>query len=480
VRSKALLIACLATGACSELATPPERPHEAVSVEPLGDLSAAPSVLRLRVKGAGGRAALADYGLFSGHLSSYYLHRLRAREVPDTLAARGVAVVTWDEGGDVVIAPTQALPSGVFSLTTPELGLVAEVTVAADLVPWLERRWPPRGMAEGTGLAIFCGEGVLAAGVGQVTLAPSGTTADVRLGVDESGSFGDTCLEVVPRPGAAVGSLSLPPLLVGGVALEPLPLVTSTLPAAAFDCGEGELALGPACANVDDDRLVLRAAGAPSFWAFGLPSAALALVDAGRSFVLKGLDPAGVTRVRATALDVMGGTELVDVDVTTREPHAHVVINEVLSNPVGPETSGEWVELGNDGAAAVDLAGFVLRDAGGALTLPAAPLAPAELVLLVNESFEPDAALDVLPRARTRVVRLPTLGTSGLANGGEPLRLSDANGRLSSSFPSLPARAAGVSLARRTLQAPDADATAFGPHAAPGASPGGPNVLADP
>jgi hypothetical protein len=305
-------------------------------------------------------------------------------------------------------------------------------------------------------------------------------SAEVRLGVDDAGSFGDSCLELVPREPGALGALSLPPTLVGGVALEPLPLVTAAPLAAAVGCGEGELALGPACASVDDDRLVLRAYGAPSLWAFALPFPTLALVEPGASYVLSGLEPASMTRVLATALDVAGASQPIDVQLATRARHDHLVISEVLSNPAGSETSSEWLELANDGTTPVDLAGFVLRDAGGALTLPSAPVAPGELVLLVDESFDPDGALDVLPLPGTRVVRLPVLGTAGLSNSGEPLRLSDASGHLLSSFPSMPARDAGVSLARRTPATPDDDSTAFGPHAAPGASPGGPNVLAGP
>jgi hypothetical protein len=112
--------------------------------------------------------------------------------------------------------------------------------------------------------------------------------------------------------------------------------------------------------------------------------------------------------------------------------------------------------------------------------LPAAHLDPGELVLLVADAFDPDGALDVLPRTGTRLVRLPKLGTDGLANGGELLRLTDASGRVLSVFPNTPAREAGMSLARRAPEAPDDDSRAFGPHAAPGASPGAPNALAEP
>jgi len=482
VRPDPLFIGCIAICGCAafDVEPPPARPRGEVQVEPLGDLGAAPSVLRLRVKGAGGSSALGDFRLFSGHLTSYYLGRLKAREVPVTLEERAIGVAAWAEGADVVVAPTQALPAGVVSLATPELGLVAEVTVRAELVPWLARRWPPPGAVEGSGLAIFCGADVAAASPGDVTLAPSGLRAEVRRGVDAEGSFGETCLAVVPREAGTNGALSLPPVLVGDVGLEPLPLVTATPAATTAECPDGELALGPACATVDDDRLTLRAYGAPSLWAFGAPVRALALVEPGTSYVVKGLEPASRVALQATALDAAGLAYAIHTDVTTRERRDHVVINEVLSNPSGREPSSEWLELENDGAEAVDLAGFVLKDAGGAVTLPAARIEPGEFVLLVAQAFDPDGALDVLPRSGTRLVRLPMLGTDGLSNSGEPLRLSDASGHLLSFFPSLPAHTAGVSIARRAPEALDDESGAFGVHAAPGASPGAANVLAPP
>ena len=466
--------------AALDVGQPPVRPRTEVTVEPLGDLDAAPSVLRLRVQGAAGRSALAEFRLFSGHLTSYYLRRLKARELPETLEARAIGVVAWTDGGDVVVAPTQALPSGVFSLATPELALVAEVTVLADLVPWVPRRWPPTSAVEGTGLAIFCGDGVAAANAETVTLAPSNTPGDVRPGVDDHGAFGDSCLAVVPHEASVTGALTLPPALVGGVGLEPLPLLLAAPAASTTVCPDGELVLGPACASVDDDRIRWRASGGPSLWALETPVRTLASVEPGSSYVTKGLAPNSRVSLRATALDVAGVSHTLDRELMTGERHAHVVINEVLSNPAGTEASSEWIELANDGSDGVELEGFVLRDAGGAVTLPASYLGPGELALLVADPFAPDGALDVLPRAGTRLVRVPKLGTDGLANGGELLRLTDASGRLLSTFPAVPAREAGVSVARRAPEAPDDDSEAFGVHAAPGASPGAPNVLAEP
>ncbi|OGY97463.1 MAG: hypothetical protein A2128_00390 [Candidatus Liptonbacteria bacterium GWC1_60_9] len=40
-------------------------------------------------------------------------------------------------------------------------------------------------------------------------------------------------------------------------------------------------------------------------------------------------------------------------------------ISEILPNPKGSDQGAEWVELGNNGAEAVSLAGWTLRDASG-------------------------------------------------------------------------------------------------------------------
>ena len=447
-------------------------------MEPVGELTAAPAVLRLRVSGGVGRSALGDFRLFAGDLTSYYLRRLAARDVPSSLLERELGVVAWADGSDVVVAPTRALGAGVVSLATPELGLVASVTVRPELVPWLARRWPPASETTGGGLAIFCGDAVGAVSQGSVVLEPAGLAAELRGGIDADGLFADECVSLEPSAPTIEGDLALPPPLAGGAALEPLPLVVASESLGPPSCDAGELSLGPACALVDDDRVVLRAPSDPSLWALVEPTTLLGVAAPGASLVVRGLASGHPVRVRGTALDRDGARTAIDVSLTGALARPHVVINEVLANPLGPETSSEWLELANDGSSAVDLGGFELRDAGGAVLLPAARLEPGELVLLAAAGFAPDPELDVPPLPGTRVLTLPHLGQGGLANGGELLRLSDAGGRVLSRFPTLAAPAAGVSLARRTPGAVDGEDASFGAHAEPGASPGAPNALA--
>ncbi len=157
---------------------------------------------------------------------------------------------------------------------------------------------------------------------------------------------------------------------------------------------------------------------------------------------------------------------------STLPPSPHVILNEVLANPLGPEPQQEWVELYNDGSLPVDLDGYLLADLGGETLLPAALLAPGAFALIVNEGFVEDDGHDVAPFAGTLILRVPKLGQAGLTNAGEPLSLRDAAGAVVSRFPAGPKTKAGMSLSRRSPEAPDLSPAGF-VQAAP--SPGGPN-----
>jgi len=448
-----------------------------VAVEPVGELAAAPAVLRLRVKGAAEREKLSDFRIFEGELSSYYLSRLAARADPATLLEKEVPALVWDEASDVVVAPARALADGVYTLATPELGLLAQVTVESALVPWLVRRWPPPGVTTGSGFAVFCRDAVPELSAGPAVLAPEGVTGELRAGLGDDALFADECVSLVAAPTRS-RTPELPPALAGGAALEPLPLFVSEAAPAPVVCAEGELPLGPACALVDDDRVTLTAPNAPSLWALEEPAQLLAVAAPGASLVVHGFQSGVPVRLRATAFDLAGAATPIDLAITGAPAHPHVVINEVLANPRGPESTSEWIELANDGASAVELGGFELKDDGGAVPLPSARIEPGELLLLVPDGFQPDAELDVPPAPGTELVALPKLGTDGLSNAGELLRLIDPNGSVCSRFPALASAEPGVSLARRTPDAPDDEDASFGPHAPPGASPGAPNTLA--
>ena len=84
-----------------------------------------------------------------------------------------------------------------------------------------------------------------------------------------------------------------------------------------------------------------------------------------------------------------------------------VYINEWLPNPVGRDAVGEWIELLNGGASAVNLEGWILESGGGGTHVLHGALSP--------QSYE------MLPRARTKLT---------LRNQDETLSLYTALGEL--------------------------------------------------
>lgn len=465
--------------ACAPGWEPPTRHGlPSVIVEPVGGLEAAPAVLRLRVTGALRRSNFADFRLFEGTLSPYHLGRLRRRDVPATLLEREVTSVVWGQGADVLVAPATVLREGTYSLASAELGLLAEVAVQEALVPWLERAWPPKGQPLGRGTMVFCGAGQAPMGQEAVTLEPGGLPANVRRGLGGDAPFERDCVRVEPSERVEDGTLLLPPPLVAGVALEPLPLVVGMPDFSDAACEPGELSLGPGCVLVEDDRVHLRSPGSPSFWALREPEQRFFLLRSGQGVVVRGLEPDRDVRLAASVLTLDGKSVELELDFRTSRAIPHLVINEVLANPVGAERSSEWVELVNDGRGPVALGGYELRDTTGSARLPDVVLDPGELALVVGEAFAPDPELDVVAPGGVQHLVVPALGSGGLANSGEPLRLLDPDGRVVSRFPSAPGPKAGYSFARVAPDAADAELTSFGPHAPPGASPGAPNVVA--
>jgi hypothetical protein len=273
-----------------------------VEVEPAGSLDGAPSVLRLRLRGALGVAPFADVRAFAGVLSGTQLSRLRKRDPPKTLLEREIPLVVWAEGDDVLAAPIQALPEGVLSLATPDLGLLAQIDVDPLLLPCVPRRWPPPDTVVGVGQSLYCGPFASGTAEGELSLAPDGVLANVRRGLDEPGGVGSDCVRIEPAGAPSEGTLLLPPPELGGVLLEPLPLFAIEEEAARASCAEPELALGPGCALVGDDRLTLRAPAGPVLWAISQPATAFGIASPNESLVVRGLAPQSSARIVGAAL----------------------------------------------------------------------------------------------------------------------------------------------------------------------------------
>lgn len=475
--SRCAYLVLVVTVGCGPEWSPPMAPGQAFSARilPVADPSAAPNVLQLRVDGTEQRSALSDFRLFSGALSAYHLGRVAARQIPSTLRDREVPIAVWMDGDAVAIAPTRPLALGVHTLVTPELGRVLELDVA-ESVPLLERSWPPSGSSVGVGPSVYCGD-IGGVAMGSITFPPSGVPALVEAGEVALGPWAERCVVVSLAANPPPGTLLVPPVQQG-IAFDPAPLRYEPASAPSAPCTAREITVGgTVCAEIADDRLEFRAFGAPALLSLTEPEPWGAVVAAGGSVVLRGLEPSTGYRLSGRAFDLGSGPHEFDANVTTLAPRPHLVIDEVLSDPGGVERTSEWVELTNDGGASVSLLGMTFEDVGGVVALPDVFVAPGERVLLVDDAFAPDAELDIVPDVSTALVRLTTLGKGGLSNQGELLRLRDASGAVVSRFPAEKSPSAGRSLARRTPDAPDDDPASFGPHVEPGASPGMPNAV---
>ncbi len=116
-------------------------------------------------------------------------------------------------------------------------------------------------------------------------------------------------------------------------------------------------------------------------------------------------------------------------------PVAPVVITEVLANPVGSENTQEFVEIYNRGSAAVDLGGWSLEDETGKDALPAATLPAGTYALIVSDTYNPADGKDPAPVEGTLLVHVPgRLGSDGMSNAGEAIRLVDAEGQVVSQY----------------------------------------------
>jgi hypothetical protein len=177
--------------------------------------------------------------------------------------------------------------------------------------------------------------------------------------------------------------------------------------------------------------------------------------------VLRGLTPSSPFALTLLALDEAGNPYTSTFTAATKPPLPHVVITEVLANPLGVEPDQEWIELFNDGLAPADLSSYSILDIGGDTPLPPAVLPPGVFALVVNESFVEDDDLGPPPAPGTLLLSVPKLGKSGLKNDGEPLKLRAPDGAIVSRFPATPKPKAGASLTRITPASPDGEPTSF-------------------
>lgn len=121
--------------------------------------------------------------------------------------------------------------------------------------------------------------------------------------------------------------------------------------------------------------------------------------------------------------------------VTVPPATTPIAITEVLPNPTGAETTQEFVELRNLGAAPIALEGMLIEDAGGADPLPAGILEPGAFAVVVAAAFDPMDGRDPAPRAGALLLRVDgRIGKDGIANAGEAVRLRAKSGEVLSRY----------------------------------------------
>jgi hypothetical protein len=180
---------------------------------------------------------------------------------------------------------------------------------------------------------------------------------------------------------------------------------------------------------------------------------------AGIPLTIDGLQPDTEERLWGSTRDLWGAAVALELVLHTAAARARPILNEALADALGPEPQSEWIELFNDGTLSVDLAHYSLQDGAGRTPLSRATLAPGQYALLVRDDFAPNPS-DQPPAPGTLLIRLPTLGKSGLSNAGERLSLLDEAGLPCSVLPALSGKP-GQSLARHTPASEDTDPAAF-------------------
>jgi len=455
---------------------PPSVSADPVTVEPAASLTAAPAVLWIRVEKPVDPARIA---LVRGRAGAAQVSQVRRGEISRVLQDRLVPVTIWSEDpgedgatpiGSVVIAPNEALrPGDEYTLVSGEPPQATAILIAPDdPAPILARAWPPAGASATARYAVWCGDAPLPAIDEAATLAPAGTRGRILRGVHD-GDPGARCLRFEAEAASEIADPKgqpPPSVSAGGelFRLDPIPIEGGAPghPVEPIDCDLSEIAFGPGCAQVTDDRLTVRAPEAPVLWTIaGAGIDRVLPTRAGELFVIDGLTPASNTTLQVAVVDDGGELHSYVSAFATLASMPHLVLNEVFANPLGPEPQQEWVEILNDGTISAELGGHVLIDVGGETVLPPGAIPPGGVALIVNQLFIADDGVDPAPDPGAILFRVHKLGHSGLSNDGEPLSLRGPSGVVISRSPVGPKTKAGMSLARVTPAAPDGEKGSF-------------------
>lgn len=280
------------------------------------------------------------------------------------------------------------------------------------------------------------------------------------------------CIDVTPMTTPSAGTIVAPPT-IGATAIDPSPITiaaASTTPPPDASCRDGELALGPLCARVDDDRLVFLGASAPTLLLGDVgPANVFAALDASGRLVVRGLAPSSTIDlalvVRTSAMESSFALR-----ATLARPHRHVVVNEALAHPPSGAPTQRFVELVNDGDRSANVGGLRLQWGETSIDLPPRALPPGAFLLVLPTDWIDGLGGDVPAPAGVARVSIDSLPASGA------ITLFDETGAILSSFPGS-ASTRTASRGRRDPDAPDDAPDAFGFDVNGRATPGAPNEI---
>jgi hypothetical protein len=392
------------------------------------------------------------------------------------MAKRLVPHLVWgapiDAPVEIGMQPLAPLDPGPFALVVLRdkgAPIVEQAIVGLDDTPIATRVYPPTGsrVAPGTPWIYCLGPATPwdpQAPLGAGTLAPDDRTLRARRLEDEP------CVTIEPERGA-IGPHAPPPSLEGFGLLDPggVEVALDAPDDDEEECAAGEIALGPACLRLDDDRAILAAGTSASFVhgtigdvhvATSLPPRARVLVRGLRPF--ESIDVALTVHAQRT--------RAIEERATTLAAHAHLVVNEALAHPPSGAATQRFVELVNDGAAPLQLAGLVLADGDAEFELPDGIVPPGGFVLILPEGFVDGLGGDEAPSQGALRLYVDALKLTG------EIAVLDEGGTVRSRLPASTSTKT-ASRGRRTPDRPDDAADAFGWDANGRATPGRANQI---
>jgi hypothetical protein len=420
--------------------------------------------------------------LYHGELSEYHQQRITKSDLPNTLIERDVPVMTW-AGTQTDAGPMQSVlsqaqaplePGETYTWALLGQGPLLAFQVGDLPASSLRRLWPPKA-AGFWGYAAYCSDSAPLVAPLDTVFEPGARRVSLQrgLGLERVAQYECVHFEIADDP---LPDVLVPPVTLGNTPLDPEPLrAQDSESVATVSCQANLQVLGPGCVDVRDDRIVVVSPPRPALWLIASDELQFhGVVEAG--FTVRGFVPEQTRDLDFVAFLSDGRRYAGQARITTLPAAPHVVINEVLANPLGSEPGQEWVELYNDGSSGVDLGGWIVSDGTGESALPAFLLHPGEHVIVTSEQYQAEGSDVQLPQG-VQTLRVPSLGANGLSNSGETLTLLSDSGQLQSRFPARTASKAGVSIARVSPEAPDDAEASFAVHGEPGASPGTANAF---